>query len=112
MSDFLNAMKENFEEIQLFGNPVLMHPLRIDPASIPKGLYKYEIREEDGEICQISKKILVDHWGTIISNKKIELNNDGYRYIDEDKDIRYIGKCHNIKEYMKAYPIKNRALER
>lgn len=112
MSLYHNAMEERFEEMKLFDHPVLFTPIRIDSETMPKGLYKYEVRDESGEICQIAKGIMVNHWGTIISNKQIRLDSDGYRQIDEEKDMdRFLGVI-DIQDYVKKYPIKKQQQER
>lgn len=85
--------KETFEQIRLFGKLVLFTPSRIKDETIPKGIYKYEVRHDDeclGIMCELSTRILVNHWGTILSNKPIQLYTNGYRYIDEEKDVQFI----------------------
>ncbi len=103
MLDDIN--KETFDKILLFRRPVLFTPLRIRNQDVPSGLYKYELRHDDectGEIVQIAKGIMVNHWGTILSDHQLRLGPDGYRDIDEDKDIRYLDEPRiTIKEYMK-----------
>lgn len=58
---------------------VLFTPLRIDEKLLPKGIYKYEVRNDElGNIIEIAKRIIVNHWGTILSSRKLELNENGY----------------------------------
>lgn len=92
-------MKDNdidkmvFEPMKLYGRLVLFTPSRIKDEYVPKGIYKYEIRHDDecqGIMCQLSKKILVNHWGTVLTNKSIRLDENGYKAIDEEKDIRFL----------------------
>lgn len=102
--------KELFEPINLFGKLVLFTPSRINTEDIPNGIYRYELRHDDecqGIICQISTRILVNHWGTILSNKPIKLDSDGYRDIDEDKDIEYLSSpAITIAQYQKRFKDK------
>ena len=106
--------KELFEPMKLFGKSVLFTPRRISKDELPDGIFKYELRHDDeglGIICQISTRILVNHWGTVLSNKPIKLDLDGYRDIDEDKDIEYLSTpCITISQYQKRF--KNRHVER
>lgn len=97
-----------FELIKLYGTPVLYTPGRIQNDNIPKGMHLYEVRSDDegeGIMCELSKRIMVNRWGTILSNKPIALDKDGYRDIDEDKDVEYmIAPAMTIKEYQAEYP--------
>lgn len=102
MNDKLS--KKTFEPLKLFGKLVLFTPSRIKDEDLPKGIYRYEVRHDDeclGIMCELSKRILVNHWGTILSNKPIQLEQNGYRYIDEDKDVHYLSiKPLTIPEYL------------
>ena len=104
-----NAMDERYTEVLLFGMPVLFTNIRIDRATVPSNLYLYEIRHADedwGDPCQIAKGILVNHFGTVISNKPIVLGKDGYRDFVTNEFCYTDGKCHTIKEYIARYPAK------
>ena len=100
-----NIEDYQFEKILLFKRPVLFTSVRIRNQDVPEGLYKYDLRHDDectGEIVQVSKRVLVNHWGTILSDHQLRLGPDGYRDIQEDKDIRYLdGSPITIKEYLK-----------
>ena len=110
-----NAMTENFEEVEILGKPALFSSLRIDRSTLPKGLYLYEVRHDDGcqgIACQIARGIMVNHWGTLITREPIKLPPDGYRDI-EPEDLNYCtGDCSTVKEYVEKYlPIKAREKE-
>lgn len=71
-----NAMTEKFEMVTVFDKPMLFSCLRIDPKTVPSGMYFYEVRHDDdgeGIPVQIKKFILVNHWGTLISSYPIHL---------------------------------------
>lgn len=95
---------QKFELIILFNKPVLFTEKRIPSSSIPEGVFRYEVRQDDecqGIMCEIGKRILINHWGTILSSKEIKLNNDGYRSIDEISDVKYLYQpIMTLKEYM------------
>lgn len=64
-------------------------------------------------MCQLARGILVNHWGTILSNSPIKLDADGYRDIDEEKDIIYMDAPDmTIKEYKIEYKPKHKEKER
>lgn len=65
-----NAMDEVYEEVTVFGKPMLFACLRIDRDTVPKGMYMYEVRHDDdqqGDPVQMANWIMVNHWGTLIS---------------------------------------------
>ena len=72
----------------------------------------YEVRHDDdqqGEPVQIGNWIMVNHWGTIISNKPLRLEpspnrNNAYRDIDPEEDWNYEGTVTTVKEYMEKHP--------
>lgn len=109
-----DAMKEVFEEVTVLGKPMLFTCLRIDRSTVPKGLYLYEVRHDDdqrGDPVQIANWIMVNHWGTLISNEPLNLNsrkaaNNAYLDIDPKNDWNYEGVEATVKEYMEQHPPK------
>lgn len=107
----VNVNEELFENITLFGEPMLFTCERCSRSSLPAGMYMYEIRHDDegrGIPCEISPWIAVNHWGTVISNKPVEFNERSpngspYRII-EDEDWNYEGTDETLAEYMRNNP--------
>lgn len=106
MSHF-DARTHDFEEISLFDKPALFTCLRIDRSTVPRGYHQYEIRESEGfsvECCQIGKRIVVNHWGTVIANERIKLDKDGFRDMT-DEDINYgVVDRMTLREFMDKHP--------
>ena len=105
----IDARDETFEIVELFDRPMLFTCLRVDPKTVPKGYYRYEVREDDygdGTPCQIAGNILVNHWGTLITHEPIDLGKDGYLNIDSENDWNYTGETMNLSEFMKEHPVK------
>ncbi|MCI8595161.1 MAG: hypothetical protein HFF09_07930 [Oscillospiraceae bacterium] len=107
-----DATNEIFEMVTVLGRPMLFTNNRIDRATVPDGMYLYEVRHDDygrGEPCEIAKGILVNHWGTLITNRPIKLlAGNAYRVIDAEKDWNYNGTETTLNEYMKKYPVQKR----
>ncbi len=107
LSDYLNR---NFEVIQLFGKTVLFTGERIPRKNLPSKIYRYEVREDDdgkGMMAQLAESIMINHWGTILSNHPIKLGGDGYLDIDEAKDVEYpLCPYVTLKQYMAEYKAK------
>ena len=117
MSIRINANEETFETVEVLGKPMLFTCCRIEKATVPKGLYFYEVRHDDdqqGNPVQIARWVMVNHWGCLLSATPIALEessktNNAYRDIDPKKDWNYLGDFCTVKEYMDKYlPKKNR----
>ena len=110
-----NAMKEEFEDVTVLEHPMLFTNGRVNRKTVPDGLYLYEVRHDDdqqGEPVEIANWILVNHWGTLISDKPIRLEpnaagNNAYRLIDPENDWNYEGTVSTVKEYMERSPVLN-----
>ena len=114
-----DAMKESFELVTVFGQPMLFTDLRIDRQTVPKGLFMYEVRHGDdlGVPLQIEHRVFVNHFGTLISNMPISLHKskvygEVYRDIDPDQDWSSEGYFYTIQEYLEEYPPQMKERER
>lgn len=123
MNNRIDARTEIFEEVTVLDKSMIFTCLRVDKNTVPKGFYMYEVRHDDdgrGDPCQIGKWIMVNHWGTLISNEKLKLIpdrkiNNAYLDIDPEKDWNYEGINITLQEYMAKHPPqknKNKELER
>lgn len=92
----------NFDPIKINGINVLFTEQRISLSKIPKGVYRYEVRhDEKGNMCQLGLGVIVNHYGTILSNKEIALDESGYYDFDENEDVEYqLRPPMNLKEYL------------
>lgn len=110
----VDARKERFELVEVFDRPMLFTCLRVDRNTVPKGLYLYEVRNDDDQCgipVEIGRWIMVNHWGTLLSATPIKLepnryNNNAYRHIDPENDWNYTGDLCSAKEYMDKYLLK------
>lgn len=77
-----------FEIVRIGGSKdVLFTFNRIDPKTIPDGLYVYDIRHDDdslGEPVTIEARVLVNRYGSVITTKPIQCIEDDpdYGYVD------------------------------
>lgn len=106
-----DAMREVLEEVTVLDKPMLFTCRRIDRATVPKGLYMYEVRHDDdmrGDPVQIANWIMVNHWGTLISSEPLKLTpngavNNAYLDIDPERDWNYEGVEATVAEYMERH---------
>lgn len=107
--------KENFELREVFGHKVIATDLRISRDIIPNCLHVYEMQESDSapfEIITMGKVIHINFESTILSAERIPLDKNGYRDVDEEKDIRYpTSKAIKLNEYLGLFE-KTRKRER
>lgn len=104
----LDATKEIYEVVTVLGKQMLFTCQRIARKTVPQGLYMYEVRHDDamqGIPCQIANWIMVNHWGTLISDTPLELgavhnNGNSYLDIDAETDWGYEGYYCSLGEYM------------
>lgn len=109
---YTDAGKELFELVTVFGHPMIFSDLRIDRKTVPEGFFVYEIRHDDegaGDPVEISEHILVNFWGTVISNVPVEMrkyswNEKPFRVIDPEEEWYYEGDYLSVKEYAEKYP--------
>jgi len=113
MSYGVNAHEEHFEEVTVFGMPMLFTCLRVDRSTVPGNLYIYEVRHADedwGEPVQVCKGVLVNHYGTLISNKPLhrmirsEFSHNSYRDIQSEEDWNFEGCGSTLAEYLEKHP--------
>ena len=101
-----NAMQETYMEVEVLGKPALFTSIRLDYESVPDNLYIYEVRHDDdggADPVQIAKRILVNHFGTIIMAEEISLPADGYLDI-EPEDVNFAcGDCRTVAEFLKKF---------
>ena len=104
-----NAMTEDYEEVTLLGKPALFTSLRIDRNTVPNGYHLYEIRHDDdgrGDAVQVAKRIVVNHWGTVIMRDELYLLPEGYFDIESEALNYDTGDCRSMAAFMKQYPAK------
>ncbi len=78
----IDATKERFETVEIFGIPGLFTTLRVSRATVPKGMYAYDMQTDDTDWLQphlLGRHVTVDHFGTVLTASPIDLPESGYR---------------------------------
>ncbi len=78
---YQDARTEVFEEVEILGIPALFTTLRVSRATVPAGMYAYDMQtdEEDwSQPCLLAKHIMVEHYGTVLTASPIDLPPSGY----------------------------------
>ena len=75
------------EVVEVQGKPYLFTNLRVVRDTIPEHWEAYDVGDGsgDGEFWRIQRKVLVDHWGTIIGLDPIDLDEYGQYWCPPDE---------------------------
>lgn len=80
------------EAVRVKGIECEFFDIRIDRNSIPEGKFFYEVRHADedwGFPCQVKEGILVNFYGTLVSDVAFPLDERGSLELEED-DFEYL----------------------
>lgn len=90
-----NANEITYSQIMLFGKDALLSEERIDRATIPAGIYCYDIRHADsdwGAPASIEPRVLVNWYGSVLVKEAIPMKDTSDAYRDCTlKDIVELG---------------------
>lgn len=83
---------EKFQKVSVCGIECDFSDIRIDKSTVPNGLYQYEVADDDesqGDPTRIKNGIMVNFWGTLISDVPLPLGKDGVLWLD-DGDFEWL----------------------
>ena len=108
-----NMLSDKFELVVIFDKPVLFTCERLNRNLPIEGVYYYDIRHDDecrGDMAQLKDRVMVNHWGTVISKERFEPREVGDKIfttaegIDMDEsDYNYLGETLSVSEYLEKY---------
>ena len=100
-----------FEEVMLLNKLVLFTSMRLDRSTLPKGMYAYDIRSSDDDgfyAAELADEIMVNHFGTVLTNVPYDLGKDGYIILKDEKDFWFTNHgCMSVNEYMQVHKSKD-----
>ena len=76
-----DAQKVTYQEVTIFDRPALFTECRIDRATVPEGVYRYELRHGDedwGEPRELARGLMVNFYGTVLTREPFQLPIDGW----------------------------------
>ena len=85
---------EKYQEVEIFDVPGLFSNGRIDPATIPEGMYVYDLRGSDDDLGQpitVENHVTVNHAGSVITAKPLDLGEDGRLNLTEEECLNFVG---------------------
>lgn len=84
--------KETFAKVKVCGIECNFSDMRIDRSTVPEGCYHYEVADDDesqGNPARVRHGIMVNFFGTLISDVPLPLGSDGVLWLD-DNDFVYL----------------------
>lgn len=78
----INAVTAHFEAVELLGVPGLFTTERVKRATVPQGMYAYDLQTSPDDWSQphrMGRHIATAHYGTVLTASPIELPTTGYR---------------------------------
>ncbi len=96
---------DEYELIELFGQPALFTNERITDADIPKGMCCYHIRHGDnGSFSSIEKRVAVNHAGSVITREPIDLGEKGYISFTSESSPDFKGEMMSLYKFREYEP--------
>ena len=83
-----------YQEVEIFDVPALFSNGRVTPADIPEGMYCYDLRGSDddpGMPVMVENHVVVNHAGSIITAKPLDLSEEGRLVFTEDEGLNFVG---------------------
>ena len=108
-----NMLSDKFDLVVIFDKPVLFTCERLNRNLPIDGVTYYDIRHDDEcrcDMAQLKDRVMVNHWGTVISKERFEPREVGGKIfttaegIDMDEgDYNYLGETLSVSEYLEKY---------
>ena len=102
-----DADRLTYDEVTIFDRPALFTECRIDRATVPEGVYRYELRHGDadwGEPIELSRSLMVNFYGSILTSTPFQLDPDG-RLSLEYEDFFFSDKHRiGIEDFFRSHP--------
>lgn len=102
-----NANEQTYQEITIMGQPALFTELRIDRATVPEDVYRYELRHSDedwNEPVELSRSIAVNYYGTALTREPFQLPVEGWLPIGPDSLSFQDRGCRTLAAFQQKYP--------
>ena len=102
----VNARKEEYELIELFGKPALFTNSRIDRTTVPVGFYCYDLRGSDydpGRPVSIENKVTVNHAGAVLTPEPVTISKEGFRRLRDN--INFLGESLTLADFCDEHKI-------
>lgn len=104
---YVDAMKEEFEHIELFGNPALFTNNRVAPDTVPENWFVYDLRgggNDPGRPVALEMKVIVNHAGSILTPEEIPFHK-GENYRSLKNRLNFLGEGLTLVDFCQRYSL-------
>ena len=93
---------EEYDRIEICGQPALFTNERLTNADIPSGLYLYHLRgNDDGEAFgTLEESVSVNHSGSVVTLDPIDLGEDGYIPLTAETEPDFLGVTATFEDFL------------
>ena len=112
-TDYVYTHSEKYDLIELFGKPALFTCDRLIKSDIPQGLYVYHVRGDDettGGFAALEPRVLINHFGSIVTKEPIEFGEKGFIEFTEDTEPNFTGILLSFSDFMNGTPPLNESV--
>ncbi len=101
---YICVENEEYQQIELLGQPALFTNDRLTDEDIPQGMYCYHLRHSDdgGRFCSVEPKVGVNHGGSVIAKVPIDFGKQGFISFTEDTEPNFTGGEQTLGEFLKS----------
>lgn len=100
--------QEKYQEVEFFDVPALFANERVDMATLPQGIYRYELRGSDndpGYPVTVENHVTVNYAATILTAFPLDLSGHGWLRIGDG--LNFTRGEQTIREYQQAVADRN-----
>ena len=105
----IDARKEEYEHVELFGKPALFTDSRISRFTVPQGWFCYDLRGSDydpGRPIMVENKVVVNHAGTILTPTDLKLDRaEGHRLSIKD-GLDFLGEHLTLEQFCEDHGLE------
>ena len=94
----VDATKETFEHVELFGKPALFTDCGVDICTVPLGFYCYDLRgldKDPGRPVALEQHAGVNHAGAVLAPKPVKIPKSGYKRLKDG--LNFLGEEMTLK---------------
>ena len=102
----MDATKELFEHIELFGKPALFTNSRIDVSTVPLDFYCYDLRGSDsdpGRPVTLERHVGINHAGSVLPPQKVKIPESGYKRLKDG--LNFLGEEISLEQFCREHQV-------
>ena len=105
----LDARKEEYEHVELFGRPALFTDSRISRFTVPQGWFCYDLRGSDydpGRPIMVENSVVVNHAGTILTPTDLKLEEKEDHRIRIKDGLNFLGEHLTLEQFCEEHGLE------